>query len=398
MVMKDLGQALSDKQEEIIQAWINAVQVDPDIESAQKLTYKAVRNSLPKILEQLALLLSQNSTGNLAKLGNKSEHHGFIRAEQGYDAAEIVDEYRLLRQILVSALEPELLTGTTADMLSSIRTIDDLLDSIIGNSLEIYIEAKLTEIRQIQGQLTLTNQELNRLVQAHKENISFMSHELKTPLNSIIGLSSVMLRKQRRKIQDKDTATNLDQLERVMRNGQALLRIINDTLEIARYNEGLIQLNLVPTNIGQLIQEIVEDGLEPLAQEKGLTLNIDISRAPQSINTDPLRIQQVVTNLVGNAIRYTDSGEIQIACYQTDSQFWVISVQDSGIGIAEEDQLRIFDPFVQSNSANQPSVMSTGLGLAIVQRIIQLLNARIEVRSEPEKGSLFIVTIPIDQA
>jgi signal transduction histidine kinase len=398
MVIKDLGQALSDKQEEIIQAWINAVQVDPDIESAQKLTYKAVRNSLPKILEQLALLLSQNSTGNLAKLGNKSEHHGFIRAEQGYDAAEIVDEYRLLRQILVSALEPELLTGTTADMLSSIRTIDDLLDSIIGNSLEIYIEAKLTEIRQIQGQLTLTNQELNRLVQAHKENISFMSHELKTPLNSIIGLSSVMLRKQRRKIQDKDTATNLDQLERVMRNGQALLRIINDTLEIARYNEGLIQLNLVPTNIGQLIQEIVEDGLEPLAQEKGLTLNIDISRAPQSINTDPLRIQQVVTNLVGNAIRYTDSGEIQIACYQTDSQFWVISVQDSGIGIAEEDQLRIFDPFVQSNSANQPSVMSTGLGLAIVQRIIQLLNARIEVRSEPEKGSLFIVTIPIDQA
>jgi len=399
--MKDLGQALAEKREAIIQDWLNAVQLDPNIESVQKLsTYEAVRNSLPKVLQQLAFCLSKNKTSRYDQLENKSENHGYVRADQGYDIAEIVREYSLLRQILISKLEPDLLTSSSGQVLEAIKTIDDLLDSVIATSLESYIEFRLAEIRQIQGQLSLTNQELTRLIQTQKESISFMAHELKTPLNSIIGFSKLLLKKERKNFQDKDSGTNLDQLERVLRNGQSLLKIINDTLEISRHSEGLIQLELVSINVGELIQEIVEDGLEPLALEKKITLNVDVSQSPPSVVTDPLRIQQIVTNLVSNALRYTDSGVVKVTCCQVDSDSWLIAVEDSGIGISEEDRFRIFDPFIQSESKSkdqesQSSNMSTGLGLAIVQRMVRLLNGTIEVTSNLGEGSTFTVVMPL---
>ena len=392
--MRDLGQALAEKVEQVVEDWIRAVHQDAEIESARQLAYEAVRNSLPEVLQELAALLSQHQNGDPEELEDKSLYHGFIRAQQGYDTAEIVREYRLLRQVVLRALEPDLLTGSPIESLRAVRVIDDVLDEIITSSLERYIEARLTEVRQMQSQLTLTNQELTRLVQAQKENISFMAHELKTPLNSIIGHSSLLLQKQRKKLQAKDTATNLDQLERVLRNGRRLLQIINDTLEISRYNEGQIRLNLAPENVGDLVKEIIEDGLEPLALEKGLRLDTDISQAPQSVMTDSLRLQQLVTNLVSNAIRYTNTGSVQITCHQTNAESWEIAVTDTGIGIAEADQLRIFDPYTQA-SAQTNANAGTGLGLAIVQRIVTLMNGTITVTSEVGVGSTFTLVLPL---
>lgn len=394
--MEDLGRALETKVEIITENWILAVSRDAEIESARRLAYEAVRNSLPEVLEELSQLLSRHQSGDPEELEDKSLYHGFIRAQQGYDTAEIVREYRLLRQVVLGALEPELLTGTPSELLRAVRIIDDVLDEIITFSLESYIEARLTELRQMQSQLTLTNQELTRLVQAQKENLSFMAHELKTPLNSIIGHSSVLLRKQRRQLAERDTTTNLDQLEKVLRNGRRLLQIVNDTLEISRYNDGQIQLNLAAANVGALIREIIEDGLEPLAAEKELEIEIDMSQAPESVMTDSLRLQQLVTNLVSNAIRYTESGNVQIQCRQVDADTWEITVADTGIGIAEADRVQIFDPYVRSNPEMQV-VAGTGLGLAIVKRIVTLMNGSIEVTSEVGVGSTFTVVLPLSQ-
>ena len=392
--MEDLGQALGAKVEMVTAAWIRAVSQDSEIESAKQLAYEAVRDSLPEVLEELASLLSKCENGDPEELEDRSLTHGFVRAQQGYDTAEIVREYRLLRQVLLAALEPELLTGSPAELLKAVRVIDDVLDEIITFSIDSYIEARLTELRQMQSQLTLTNQELTRLIQAQKDNLSFMAHELKTPLNSIIGHSSVLLQRQRKRMQAEDSVTSLDQLERVIRNGRRLLQIINDTLEISRYNEGQIRLNLTSVNTGSLIQEIVNDGLEPLALEKELTLNIDVSAAPQQVVTDALRLQQIVTNLVGNAIRYTDEGSVTVTCRQINVELWEIAVTDTGIGIAEEDRSLIFDPYIQSNPQTR-SIAGTGLGLAIVQRIVMLMGGTIEVVSEVNVGSTFTVMLPL---
>lgn len=397
--MKDLGQSLRDTIEQVIEHWIYAVHRDAEIESARHLAYQAVRNSLPEVLEALATLLSRHQASNSDQLEDKSLYHGFVRAQQGYDTAEIVREYRLLRQVILSALEPDLLSGSPRESLRAVYVINDVLDEIITYSLESYIEARLTELKQMQGQLTLTNQELTRLVQAQKDNLSFMAHELKTPLNSIIGQSSLLLRQQQKKIKAKDTATNLDQIERVLRNSRRLLQIINDTLEIARYNEGQIHLNLAPTNVSQVIQDIIEDGLEPLAQEKGLALEIDVSQAPASAMSDALRLQQLVTNLVSNAIRYTDTGSVRVTCRQLDATWWDIAVADTGIGIAIEERSRIFDPYTQATVQEQSqSIVSSGLGLAIVQRIVALMNGTIDVISEVGEGSTFTIVLPLNPA
>lgn len=392
--MQDLGQALGKKVELVTAAWIRAVSQDSEIESAKQLAYAAVRDSLPQVLEELASLLSRSEDGDPKELEGKSLHHGFVRAQQGYDTAEMVREYRLLRQVLLKSLEPELLTGSPVEILRAVRIINDVLDEITTFSVESYIEARLTELRQLQSQLTLTNQELTRLVQAQKDNLSFMAHELKTPLNSIIGHSSVLLKKQRRRMQAEDSVTSLDQLERVLRNGRRLLQIINDMLEISRYNEGQIRLSLAPVNVGSLIQDIIEDGLGPLALEKKLSLSIDIANAPQSLVTDALRLQQLVTNLVSNAIRYTQTGSVTVIARQIDDDFWEIAVADTGVGIEEDAQSEIFDPYVRSNAYTQ-SVAGTGLGLAIVKRIVTLMEGTIQLTSEVGVGSTFTVVLPL---
>jgi signal transduction histidine kinase len=392
--MEDLGQALEAKVEHVVELWIDAVHKDSAIESARKLAYEAVRNSLPEVLKEMSALFSKHQAGDAEKLENKSLYHGFVRAQQGYDTAEIVREYRLLRQVILTVLEPELLTGTTQESLRAIRIIDSVLDEIITASLERYIEARLTELSQMQGQLILTNQELARLVQTQKENLSFMAHELKNPLNSIIGHSNILLQKQRKRIKEQGATTNLEQLEKVLKNGRVLLQIINNTLEISRYDQNQFELNLSPIPVGQLIQEIVEDGLEPLALEKDLALNIDISQSPEVVTTDPLRLRQLVINLVSNAIRYTNEGGVSIICSQCDDNSWELAVSDTGVGIASDQQARIFDPYVQADGESA-AADSTGLGLAIVQRIVTLMKGTISVTSELGEGSTFTIRLPL---
>ncbi len=392
--MRDLGQALEAKVESVVEQWIKAVNRDSDIESARQLAYEAVRNSLPEVLKELASLLSSHQAGSREDLEEKSLYHGFVRAHQGYDTAEIVREYRILRQVVLKALEPELAEGQPLEIIGSVQVIDDVLDEIITASLESYIEARLTELKQMQGELTLTNQELVRLIQTQKENLSFMAHELKTPLNSIIGHSSLLLQKQRQKLRAKDTATNLDQLEKVLRNGRQLLQIINDTLEISRYDQGMIQIKYETVDLKPLVENVIEDGLEPLVQEKGLSLEMDFSRAPETVISDGLRIQQILTNLVSNAIRYTESGSIQVTCQKLDDVSWCLAVTDTGIGIPSERQSQIFEPYFQVG-ARPSSDDSTGLGLAIIKRIISLMAGTVEVESRLGEGSTFTVTLPL---
>ncbi|ERT06490.1 his Kinase A domain protein [Lyngbya aestuarii BL J] len=393
--MKDLGQSLSSQLELIVERWVEAVHRDREIESAKDIAYQAVKNSLPDVLAEVARLLSKQYLGDQEQLEEKSLHHGFVRAEQGYDTAEIMREYRLLRTIILDILHPDLLTGSVDEVLQAIKILDSVLDAIIANSLESYIEARLTELQQMQGQLTLTNQELTRLVQVQKDNLAYLAHELKTPLNSIIGYSDLLIREQQKRLksQDKVTATNLDSIERVLRNGRLLLKIINDALEISRYDQGCMQLNLERINVGSLIEEIIEEGLKPQAKAKELEIFIDVKLAPLQVLTDPLRIQQLINNLVTNAIKYTKEGNITVICQQLNQQEWSIVVSDTGIGISEENKVNIFESYFQVDPIDNP-LESIGLGLAIVSLVVRLFKGKVQVNSTVGEGSVFTITLP----
>ncbi len=391
----DFSQLLVEKTDTIVENWVEAVRGDRQIESVNNLPFEAVRNSLPLVIEAMATVLSQSQDNDVQTLVKTSLEHGVLRAKQGFDPEEIAREYRLLRQVTFSTLEPALLQGSAAELIRTVRLIDAVVDEAIARCFKSYTDERLQELEHLQSHLTLNNQELTRLIRANQENLSHLAHELKNPLNSIIGYSELFLRQQRKNTEVKDTFTNLEHVERVLRNGRHLLRLLNDALEISRYEAGKMKLRLAPTDVRGLINNVVEM-LEPLARAKELQMVVDCDRAPDQVLTDSLRLQQIVTNLVSNAIRYTKVGSIELTCQVLPEQQWAIIVSDTGIGIALEDQAHIFEPYFRVGASGTHLPDSTGLGLAIVCRLVKLLQGKIELVSQVGVGSTFTVILPLE--
>ncbi|WP_333321894.1 HAMP domain-containing sensor histidine kinase [Microcoleus sp. T3_A4] len=393
----DYSQVLADKTDTIVQNWIEAVRQDRKIETADALPHSAIENHIPHLLAAMATVLSQYQHSEIKVIIEASLDHGFLRAEQGYDAAEVAREYHLLRQVIFSQLEADLLAGTTTDVFRAFRLIDAVVDEAIAQCFNSYVAQRLLELQQIQTQLQLTNQELSRLVSVHQENVYHLAHELKTPLNSIIGYSELFLRKEKWQSQVKDTLPGIEHIERVLRNGRQLLRMINDTLELSRADAGKIKLNLQRTNVRSVINTVVEM-MQPIADAKGLKLAVTSDCGPTQVISDSGRLQQILINLLSNAIRYTEAGSIELSCHPAGEGNWAIAITDTGIGIAPENTKRIFDPFFQAGEAGKQlfPAESTGLGLAIVSRLVTLLQGKIELVSEIGVGSTFTVILPLE--
>lgn len=192
------------------------------------------------------------------------------------------------------------------------------------------------------------------------------------------------------------TIPSLEHIERVLNNGRQLLRLINDALEFCRDRQGMLKLQLSPVKVPTVVSTVVEV-MQPLADSRGLKLVVDCENAPLEVATDPFRLQQMVMNLVSNAIRYTETGSVTIECLLLSDQEWSIAVQDTGIGIAPEDQIRLFKPFERAKTfdVDRPPD-STGLGLAIVDKLVTLLQGRIYIASQPGEGSTFKVILPLN--
>ncbi|MCF4967923.1 sensor histidine kinase [Nostoc sp. CMAA1605] len=392
----DFSQLLAENTHKIIEKWILKVRNDRHIESADDLSYTAIKNHIPDIFQAMITVLSPSQEGDIKSIVTASWQHGLLRAEQGFDPSEIAREYCLLRTVIFDTIEGELSQGTPVEIIRYMRLIDAVIDEAIARCFNSYVGERLRELQSLQASLTLHNEELTRLINANQDNLSELAHELKHPLTAIIGYSDLFLRQQRRQGTTKDNYVNLDHIERVLRNGRHLLRLINNVLELSRFEAGKLQLQTASINVQELISNVCEM-LEPLAEEKNLKIIVDSDRLPPEIITDGFQLQQIVTNLVSNAIRYTDSGTISIKCEVLDSQKWAIAVADTGIGIAPKDQYQIFEPYFRVNSEERPRLPdSTGLGLAIVARLVKLLQGEINLVSQEGVGSTFTVTLPLD--
>lgn len=392
--MQDFSQLLSEKVDAIAQQWVEAVAEDKRIESTAHLSYKAIQDHLPYVLKALVTVLAESQKSDIKTIIQASLQHGIERAEQGFDPREIVREYHLLRATIMTNLRADLLQGTTEEVLRAVSLINAVVDEAIAQCFKSYLDERLQDLQQLQNQLTLTVEELKRLVRANQENLSFLAHELKTPLNSIIGYSELFLREQRLS-EVKDTVPKVEHIERVLRNGRQLLGMINDLLELSRYEAGKMPLHLAKTNIHSIINAVKET-MQPAADARKVRLIFATENAPTKVLTDPLRLQQIMTNLVSNAIRYTEKGTVTIECDSLTSDRWSFAVIDTGIGIAPEDQQRIFDPFTRAQSQQMHPPDSTGLGLAIVARLVKLLQGKISLISEVGIGSTFTVIMPLE--
>src|SRR5215475_1036006 len=216
-----------------------------------------------------------------------------------------------------------------------------------------------------------------------------MSHELRTPMAAILGYAELMQEGFYEPLGQK----SLDALTRIRSNGKHLLGLINTVLDIAKIESGQFTLNMAEYAIESVV-ETVRSATESLAQNKKLAIKTEVAKSLPIGFGDEQRLTQVLLNLVGNAIKFTDAGEVRVTAHAVNGRFNV-SVTDTGPGIPEEHQARIFEQFHQVDNSNTKAKGGTGLGLAIAKQIVEMHGGRIRVQSALGKGSTFQMELPI---
>jgi signal transduction histidine kinase len=216
-----------------------------------------------------------------------------------------------------------------------------------------------------------------------------MSHELRTPLNAILGYTELILDGVYGETPEKAQVV----LNRVQSNGRHLLGLINDVLDLSKIEAGQLTLTLTDYSMKDVVNNVFS-AVEPLASGKKLNFKVDVQPDMSPGRGDERRLTQVLLNLVGNSIKFTDTGDVVIKATATNGSF-NLSVHDTGPGISEADQAKLFQEFQQADNSITKAKGGTGLGLAISKRIIELHGGRIWVESQPGQGSTFSLTLPI---
>jgi len=246
------------------------------------------------------------------------------------------------------------------------------------------------EIREKSRQLEEANERLTELDRSKSDFVSNVSHELRTPLTAIKGAVDLILREATGPLNEKQT----HYLTRVRSNTQHLAGLINDLLDLSKIEEGKIEFQAARVSLAGLVHEVVET-LRPIASEKPIDLHVTAPESSLRVWADRDKIMQVLTNLIGNAIKFTPArGRVMISSASDDADWVRVSVSDTGPGISADQCERIFEKFYQVAVNGGPKPKGTGLGLAISKTLVELHGGKIWVESEPSRGSTFYFTLP----
>jgi len=258
-----------------------------------------------------------------------------------------------------------------------------------AGTLEEKVQEKTRELTQVNESLSVSLQRLVELDRIKDEFLANMSHELRTPLNAVIGFSGLLLLEASRRLPDDVR----DDLQIIHQNGRSLLTMIDSILDLSKIEAGKFELELVVLDPFPLLEEVG-------ALTAGLILERPIRFAytppdwPARVLGDPVRFKQVVTNLLGNAIKFTEAGVVTLAVARVGSRLR-ISIADQGIGMSPEELGRLFRPFQQVDGSITRRFGGTGLGLALSQRLMAMMDGQITVESEKGRGSTFTVEMPL---
>ena len=248
----------------------------------------------------------------------------------------------------------------------------------------------ISERKRQENEVMKAKEVAEKASKAKEEFLSVMSHEIRTPLNAVIGLANLMLQENPRKDQEEN-------LEPLLSSAHSLLALINDILDFSKIEAGKISIEMQPFRIFDFINSIVKR-FEVTANHKGIKLVTDVDpRIPSQIVSDSFRLNQIITNLVGNGIKFTHEGSVTIGLslieQKEDKVLIKFAVKDTGIGIRKEKIEEIFKEFTQADAAITRKYGGTGLGLAICKRLVSILGGDIQVKSAPAKGSVFYFSL-----
>jgi signal transduction histidine kinase len=261
----------------------------------------------------------------------------------------------------------------------------ELLQTFAAQSVLAIQNARLfSEIEDKSRQLAVASE--------HKSQfLASMSHELRTPLNAIIGLTEMMVTNAAR----FGTEKALEPLRRVNAAGTHLLSLINEILDLSKIEAGKLELNPEPVNLAHLVDEVIGTA-EQLAEKNQNRLIVDAPENLGALTADPMRLKQILLNLLSNACKFTKEGEVALRVRKVaDGRDWVeLAVADTGIGMTAEQQAKLFQEFTQADSLTARRYGGTGLGLAISRKLARMMGGDVFVASEPGKGSVFTVRLP----
>lgn len=356
----------------------------------------------------------------------------FIIAQSFFDRAGLIIMSGLLRNLILAGILLFLFYYTlTKPLMSTIESLSNLTTdanadktgrgpaSLAQNTIRVEIPPKHardelglllhtfndlwkkqklaeTEIRKLntalEERVRQRTAELEKANAAKSDFLAKMSHELRTPLNAIIGITEMM----EEDCQDHGHEDYAEPLQRVRRAGQHLLTLINDILDLSKIEAGKMELHVEHFNIGDLAKDVISTST-PLAQKNDNRLHIEGADTIGFIKGDPMRISQVLLNLLSNACKFTSNGDIFLTLSRKNikGQEWVaLEVCDTGIGMSEEQITNLFEEFTQANPYTERKYGGTGLGLSISQRLSSMMGGRIDVDSTLGEGSIFTLLIP----
>ncbi|MBD2205981.1 response regulator [Calothrix sp. FACHB-1219] len=302
----------------------------------------------------------------------------------------------------------ELMKAGATDYISKARLSSERVAQVLRNAIRVHRAEMQTalahqQLKESHEQLTRKHEELERQrQQIHLQNLRLLeasrlksqflatiSHELRTPMNAIIGFSQILLRPKFGQL----THQQKDMVERILNNGKHLLMLLNEVLDFSKLEAGRFELKPELCDLPKIIENTVAD-IRSLAEAKRLSLLVDINLADPLIFNDANRLQQILVNLLSNAIKFTESGNIWVEVSEIPHNKVAISVRDTGIGIASRDFKLIFEAFRQVDQSITRKYPGTGLGLAIVDSLVRMMGGKIILKSQLRVGSLFRIELP----
>jgi signal transduction histidine kinase len=326
--------------------------------------------------------------------------HGGNFCKKGFSEQTLLGLTRATRQFFLSHF-------TGDDVVETLNIIGHYQNGLVRGFIKAREQMILEEQERIRGALqiaigryTVEIKEVQEIAQKANEANEFksqfiarMSHELRTPLGALLGLAEMLIQN----VYGELTPPQQDIVQRIIENGQQFKQVFTELLDQSQIESGQLHLRQKAFSPQALVKKVHSNYLA-LALQKGLSMHVEaVPNLPETLIGDPTRIEQILSNLVVNAIKFTKKGGITIRAFRGSNSDWVMQVKDTGIGIAAEDQARIFEPFRQADETTSRRYGGVGLGLAIVQQLVQLMEGSIHLESKAGQGSTFTVSLPMKE-